>query len=68
MSRPKMPAQQIINKPAPLPPPPPTEMAEQLQPKQTEKDLLKRKRRGASSLTIRRSVSTPYGGAGVNIT
>lgn len=67
LSRPKMPAQQIINKPAPLPPPPPTELAEMVEPSKKQKDKRNKRTKG-NPLTISRSsaVSTPKGGAGVN--
>jgi hypothetical protein len=63
-----MPAQQFINKPAPLPPPPPTELAEAVEPSKKQKDKRNKKREG-NPLTINRNspVSTPKGGAGVNV-
>ena len=66
LSAPKMPEMT----PPPLPPPPPTPMADTVKTSNKQKNVLKRKRSGTSSLTINRknnSISTPSSGAGPNV-
>tara|TARA_R100001463_G_scaffold12073_1_gene33296 strand:- start:399 stop:611 length:213 start_codon:yes stop_codon:yes gene_type:complete len=66
IGRPKMPSPQIINQPAPMAPPPPTPLAEEVEDKRKNKK--DSRRRGTSSLTIRRpSVNLPSGGSGANV-
>jgi len=66
LSRPKMPSPAMINQPAPMAPPPPTPLAEEV--KSKKKKGTSAKRSGTSSLTIRRpSVNLPTGGSGTNI-
>lgn len=64
LSRPKIPP--AATQPAPMAPPPPTPLAEEVETKKKKNN--KTKRRGTSSLTIRRpSVNLPTGGSGANI-
>ena len=66
-ARPKIPSPSEINQPAPLAPPPPTPLAEEVETKK-KKGPDNIKRRGTSSLTIRRpSVSVPTSGSGANV-
>ena len=65
LSRPKMPS--VASQPAPMAPPPPTPLAEVVETKKKKNNNIT-KRRGTSSLTIRRpSVNLPTGGSGANI-
>lgn len=66
-ARPKMPSPSVINRPAPLAPPPPTPLAEEVETKKKKNKGLAN-RIGTSSLTIRRpSVSVPTSGSGANV-
>ncbi len=66
IGRPSMPSPQIVNQPAPMAPPPPTPVAEEVEDKRKKKK--DPRRRGTSSLTIRRpSVSLPSEGSGANV-
>ena len=62
-----MPSPSVINRPAPLAPPPPTPLAEEVETKKKKNKGLAN-RIGTSSLTIRRpSVSVPTSGSGANV-